>query len=519
MFAPPTEAERLVGEGLAALAARQTQAAEAAFGAALNVEPDHPMALTKLAEIALRRKDHALATHRLNAALAIQPHFAPAWCELSQACWMAGRRQDALAAARRAVDIQPFNPKHRLQLAQFAAWMGRGDETRRSLAPLLDPIACDRMIHATALGMLGELAVAEGHFRQADLHLKQALRLLPALPAPRLVLGMNQLRLGDFANGWANYAVREQVTPLYPDGPPPALGAVWQGQDLAGKTILVADDQGHGDSIQFSRYLPLLKARRAWHITLRTFPPLVRLLADAAPDVAVLPTLPNEARFDYHCTSSSLPRWFGTTLKTIPATMPCPRPPDGSRRPRRKRWQIGLAWSGDERHMRDHLRSIPAEVFLKLADQQDARFHSLQKDIRPSDLAALQARPAISRTVEKAGDFADTAALIAGLDLVITVDTAIAHLAGTLGKPVWILLHVAPDWRWLASRSDSPWYPSARLFRLPPKRPLTAAPRRDDPANVGPADVGVSDHDEGQCAVWAPLLRRVAAALRTFTAG
>jgi tetratricopeptide (TPR) repeat protein len=501
MFGTPTDAERYVQQGFAALRAGQAERAETAFLAALASEPDNLMALTRLAEIDLLRGDPLPAIRRLDRVLAIEPNFAPARDEMARACWMAGRRSAALEAARLALSIQPANPRHRLQLAQFAAWMGRGRESEATLAPLLDPMRCAPDIHATAVGMLGELAVAEGRFDEANPHLLTALRLDPTLPAPRLVLGMNQLRLGEFRRGWPNYLVREQVSPLHPNGAPAGYGDAWQGQDLAGKTILVQDDQGFGDSIQFFRYMPLLTQLGARHVTLKTFPPLVRLLRSAVADATVLAELPSSAQFDYHCTSSSLPRWLGTTPATIPAAVPYLRPLKPSRRPKRGPLQIGLLWSGDPRHNRDHLRSVPAELFLRLANVAGPRFHSLQKDPRPEDRAALEARPGIDRGIESAADFADSAALLARLDLVITVDTAIAHLAGAMGIPVWIVLHIAPDWRWLAGRADSPWYPTARLFRLP----AVAGSAGDDEAARRYLD-------------WTPVLREVDAALRRLPA-
>ena len=280
----------------------------------------------------------------------------------------------------------------------------------------------------------------------------------------------------------------------------------WRGQDLAGKTVLVIDDQGNGDAIQFFRYLPLLHARGAAHVTWLTFSALVRLFAQAAPGAAVLSAIPAGARFDIQCNSTSLPRWFDTELASIPAAVPYLYPPPRlksamrrlpARRSKGGPVQIGLAWSGDARHSRDYLRSIPADRFLGLADGFGGIFHSLQHEVRPADLPALAARPGIGREVEKAVDLADTAALIARLDLVITVDTAIAHLAGAMGKPVWIILHVAPDWRWLTQRTDSPWYPSVRLFRVTPQEWLSAAN---------------TEHD----AAWVPVLGRVGAALRRF---
>ena len=187
---------------------------------------------------------------------------------------------------------------------------------------------------------------------------------------------------------------------------------------------------------------------------------------------------------DFHCLTGDLPGGFGTELATIPAVVPYLRPPVDAHRPA---GGVGLVWSGDPRHLKDHARSIPAEMFLRIADTPGHRFVSLQHEVRPADAAALAARPAIERAGEHQADFAQTAAIIAPLDLVVTVDTSVAHLAGALGKPVWVLLPPTPDWRWLLERSDSPWYPTMRLFR---------ADRRG----------------------WGPVVARVAKALARFKA-
>jgi Flp pilus assembly protein TadD len=436
MFMPPSEAQRLTEHGVSALASGQIDAARTDFTAVLRLNPTDPMALTKLAEIDLLHKHHVPARQHLETALATEPNFAPAWGEMAMVLWLEGQRQDAVQAAQKAVDIQPHNPRLRLRLAQFAAWTGHGQQARDALAPLLNPDSTDPITHATALGMAGEIHVAEGRFQEANPYLLEALAKLPTLPTARVVLGMNQLRLGNFAEGWPNAAVRDLAGQLYPDGPPARLGARWTGQDLTGKTLLVEDDQGHGDAIQFFRYLPTLRDRRPAHMTLRTFPPLVRLFSQAAPYATVLAGLPEDANFDFRTTSTDLPRWFATTAETIPAPIPYLRPPSPARKARqRTTLDIGLVWSGDARHMRDHLRSIPAASFLTLADLPGFRFHSLQHEVRPADLPDLEARPSIDRTVEKATDLADTAALIAGLDLVIAVDTGIAHLAGAMTAP------------------------------------------------------------------------------------
>jgi tetratricopeptide (TPR) repeat protein len=525
MFAQP-EADRLVQAATAALTQGRITEAARLLEAALRSDPRHPMALSRQAELALYRKDHGRALALTSAALAIEPNFAPAWHQRSSACWLAGRPAEAVQAARRAVHIQPPNPEFRLRLAQFAAWSRRSAEAREALTPLLEPPSAETAHRAAATSMLGELAIAEGRFEEANGLLEDALGLHPNLDVTRMLLGMNRLRLGQFRAGWAGYAARERIPGLYPDGQPRVADEVWQGQALGGKTLVVLDDQGHGDAIQFFRYLPLLRDRGAAHVTWRSFPALVRLLAAAAPGATVVDVLPPCARFDFQCNSTSLARWFGTEADSIPAEVPYLWPPCRSnhfavRQAGPEQRHVGLVWSGDKRHARDHLRSIPARLFLTLADIPDLVFHSLQHEVRAADLPALTARPAIGRQVEQAADLADTAALIGGLDLVITVDTAVAHLAGAMGKPVWIVLHVAPDWRWLTRRADSPWYPSVRLFRVTPDEWLgPQLPEGDILAAIPPArsESPFSEPVRDESG-WTPVLRRVAAALAAFAAG
>jgi tetratricopeptide (TPR) repeat protein len=498
MFMQQPEADRLVQAATVNLNGGRIAYAETLLDEALRADPRHTMALTKQAEAALYRKDPERALALTDVVLAIEPNFAPAWYQRASALWVTGQQTQAVAAARQAVEIQPPNPEFRLRLAQFAAWTGHAADAREALVPLLAAERQDPASHAAAIGMLGELAIAEGRFDEASPHLDRALKLQPHLDVTRMQRGMNQLRLGQFRDGWVDYAARENIRGLYPNDPPKLANQAWEGQPLTDKTLLVTDDQGHGDSIQFFRYLPLLRDRGAAHITLGTFPPLVRLLGGAAPYATVVAALPETARFDFHCNSTSLPRWFATEPDNIPSPGAYLRAPSRLRsamkRPTERRTKVGLAWSGDPRHSRDHLRSIPAALLLSLAEVPQISFHSLQHEVRPADLAALNARPTVGRQVEKAADFADTAALIAQLDLVITVDTAIAHLSAALGKATWIVLHVAPDWRWMTQRADSPWYPSVRLFRVTP-----------------------AEWSSG--AGWTAVLSRVATALRTFAPG
>ena len=491
MFQSP-DTDHLIVQARIAKSHGQIDAGRALLEKALRIDPENALALSALADLALERREREDALRYAERALAREPNCAPAWYQCARALWLVARRGEALDAARRAADIQPANFYHQIQRAQLCAWMGYRREARAALAPILDDRYVDVDLRAAAISATGELAIAEGRFADADAPLRTALRLNPQLLVTRMVLGMNQMRLGDFAQGWANYASREQVRQLYPDGAPRLPGKTWAGESLDGRAIVVIDDQGQGDSIQFARFLPVLKAGGAREVTLLTFPSLVRLFRASLPGISVTDALPNDTEADYHSSSSGLMRWLNVTLETIPAFRPymvAPRAA-GIRLPSERRPKVGLAWSGDVTHARDHLRSIPADLFLALTDIPGLGFHSLQLAIRPGDLAAVTGRKNIGRAVEKATDFADTAALIAKLDLVITVDTGVAHLAAAMGKPVWLVLHVAADWRWLIDRADSPWYPAMRLFRVRPDE-------------WGEGDFG-----------WRPVMERVAAALR-----
>ncbi|HBK07269.1 MAG TPA: hypothetical protein DDZ81_15690 [Acetobacteraceae bacterium] len=498
MFMRQSEADQLVMAATTDIGAGQIESAALRLDAALRLEPGHLLGMTRQAEIASWNKEYTRTFALTDAVLAKEPNFAPAWYERSVALWATGRIKEAVAAAARAHEIQPPNPTFRLRLAQFAAWTGAGETTLKVIAPLLENEAYDPDNHAAAVSMMGELAIAEGRFADAMPYIDHALSLRPGANITRMLRGMNLLRLGRFQQGWDDYAAREVIPALYPDSPRKLAKAVWRGEDLTGKTLIVTDDQGHGDAIQFFRYLPLLRDRGAAHIVWRTFVALVRLFAESAPYATVLNGVSDEAFFDFECKSTTLPRWFGTTVETIPATIPYLTLPSRRKSPpgrtARRRLNVGLVWSGDTRHMRDHLRSIPAEQFLGLTAVAGIDFHSLQHQVRPPDLPALQAHPSIRREIETASDFADTALLIDKLDLVIAVDTGVAHLAAALGKPVWLIVDVAPDWRWMADRTDSPWYPSIRLFRV-----TRAEGRRG--------------------AGWRPVLKRVATALRRLAAG
>ena len=300
---------------------------------------------------------------------------------------------------------------------------------------------------------------------------------------------MALLALGRFKEGWQGYESR-WLDPKFcadtRDYPAPLwLGR--PGEAVAGRTVLLHAEQGLGDSIQFLRYAPLVRALGA-RVVLEVQPallPLVAGLADAA--IAAGADLPP---CDWHCPLLSLPLALGTELHSIPAAIPYLSAPAArlaewaARLGPRNGPRVGIAFSGSPEHPEDALRSIPAALWLPLLALPGIEFHVVQKDIRAGDAEALRRAPGVRSHGEHLTDFADTAAVLAQMDLIVGVDTSVAHLAGAMGRPVWLLLQHSADFRWLRGRTDSPWYPTARLFR------------------------------QGADGLWEPVLNEVAAALR-----
>ena len=272
---------------------------------------------------------------------------------------------------------------------------------------------------------------------------------------------------GDFDRGWIEYEWRRRAPVAritQRDFPQP----LWRGDEgIAGKTILLHSEQGFGDTIQFCRYIPLV-AERGARVILEVEEPLCELMRALAGTIRVVAKGNPLPDVDFQCPLPSLPLAFRTRLQTIPSRTPYLRVPKSAQEhwaalPGNRSLRIGLAWAGNTKHARDRERSIRLCDLLPLLDT-DATFVSLQKEVRPGDFETLQCCDVV-QFGDELGDFCDTAALVSRLDLVISVDTSVAHLAGALGKPVWIPLAHIPDWRWLLDRDDSPWYPSARLFR------------------------------------------------------
>jgi tetratricopeptide (TPR) repeat protein len=322
------------------------------------------------------------------------------------------------------------------------------------------------------------LALAEmGRLQEAEAACREALVANETYPEATVNLGMILLMRGKLAEGWPYYEARWDVAPLAGEPKLPAATRWTGAEPLEGKTILLLAEQGFGDAVQFCRYAPMI-ARRGGKVILAVAKPLARLMRSLkGVDRIVSPEEPVPP-FDLHCPLMSLPLAFGTTEDTIPWRVPyLEADPDAA-----ERWdsllppavglrgrRIGLVWAGAHRKELPHAAAIDRRRSMKLLDMAplgdvpDCVFVSLQLG-PPAKQAEASPFP-LHDVTDHLTDFADTAALIEVLDLVITVDTAVAHVAGALGKPVWLLSRSDSCWRWMRDRDDSPWYPTMRIFR------------------------------------------------------
>jgi ADP-heptose:LPS heptosyltransferase len=308
-----------------------------------------------------------------------------------------------------------------------------------------------------------------GHYDDALIRFEKAVKIDPGYAQAQWNLGVACLLQGDFGRGWAGAEWRlkmDQQPPLHLGGTP------WQGEAIEGKTILLHTEQGFGDAIQFARYMPMVKAMGA-KIVFPCPPPLANLFRSIDAIDVLLENNATLPPFDFHASLMSLPHIFKTTIENIPASVPYLHADPEKQQIWQnalaglKRRKIGITWRGRPTHKNDRNRSMTAEQFTTMLSGLDADFILLQKDVRDDELNVLHPALSIYNPTAELTGFADTAALIGTLDSVISVDTAICHLAGALGKPIWTLLPFVPDWRWLLNREDTPWYPTMRLFRQP----------------------------------------------------
>ena len=462
-----------VNLGLAEQRRGHPDVAAACYRRALDLAPGNADAHNNLGILLQNQGRYDAAAAHFERCLAAQPDHAEALINLTLARRNQGRLEQAIACGRRALALRPNAPEAHNNLALALDNIGRVEE---ALAHYGQALAL-KPDYAEALNNLG-LSLYHAGRPEASLDaFDQALALRGAYGEAQLNQAMVRLSTGDFRRGWAHYEARWQTGQMAQERRHRDL-PLWDGSAGAGRTILLWAEQGMGDTLQFCRYVPLLAAR-GWRVVLEVQAPLVRLLGRLAGAAAVVP-LGAVAAADCQAPLMSLPLLFGTVLETIPAPIPylAPAPEAVERWAERlaaaglgaQGLRVGLVWAGNPRRhapllaLTDARRSIALDALAPLLAVPGARFVSLQKDLRPGEVPTAYGLIDLMDEVE---DFADTAALIAQLDLIIAVDTSTLHLAGAMGKPVWLLNRFDTCWRWLRQRDDSPGYPTLRQFRQP----------------------------------------------------
>jgi len=445
--------------------AGKLQDAERIYRQILSTEPDNADAIQLLGAIAHQRDKLEEAVDLYNQALQLRPDYPEAHNNLAITLQKQGKITEAIGHYQRAIALKP-------DYAEYYCNLGTAFQTQDRIT---EAIACydkalalnqgdDAKVYnnvAAAKQSLGQVQEAIGYFRQA-------LALKADYAEAHKNLGMALLLSGDLQQGFAEYEWRWQCPEFaskYRDGQSPPH--FWDGSDLQGRTVLLECEQGYGDAIQFIRYVPLVQAQGG-NVIVKCRQPLVKLFQTLPGIGRVVEQKSPVPAFDLHLPLMSLPHILGTTLETVPAQVPYFHPPRTGETPvlgRSDKFKVGIVWAGSKGNNQNHIRSISLAQLLPILELEDIQFYSLQKEEAVRELATV--RNNIISLDDRIADFADTAAIIQQLDLVITVDTAVAHLAGALGKRVWVLLPFVPDWRWLLERPDSPWYPTMRLFRQP----------------------------------------------------
>jgi Flp pilus assembly protein TadD len=465
-------------QGRAAHDAGDLTVAEGFYQRVLDEQPDHADALYLLGEIEALRQNNEHAAGLIRRAISIEGGKAQFHFALGCVQQGSGEREEAADSYRRALALDPSHAAAHINLGCLlqgsseinvaagdpsAALAERGFEEALShfrAATEIAPEAPDGWIN------LGYALERRRRLADARRCYDRALALDPQHAEARFNRSMVLLAQGDYLEGWEEYEWRWQASgyprPVFPQGE-------WDGSALHGETVLLYTEQGFGDAIQFVRYAAAV-AERGGRAMVHCQPQLERLL-ERVPGVSGMLAPHQTTGFDLHCSLLSLPRVLRTTIDTIPAQVPyiVPDPVLASEwRARLHDGQagirVGLVWASHSMMPNAALRSLKLSAFAPLREVPGVRFHSLQIGAAARQEAATGPMPLIDHT-DRIGDFADTAALIANLDLIIAVDTAVAHLAGAMNKPVWLMLRYAPEWRWYPDAPNSKWYPSMRLYR------------------------------------------------------
>jgi tetratricopeptide (TPR) repeat protein len=436
------------------------------LGKSLKVDPNQPNALSNrgIALHDLNRFEEAIASY--NRAIALKSNFADAYNNRGNSLHNLHRLDEALASIDRAIELQPDRAEAHNNRGNVLRDLNRLDEALASI----DRAIALKPGYAEAYCNRGNVLQDLNRLDEALASFDSAISLKPDYAEAYWNKSLLKILIGDYEEGWKLYEWRWKriENRTFKRLPQP----LWLGeQSIANKSILIRQEQGLGDVIQFCRYTPMVEALGA-QVIMEVSTPLVSLISTLKGNFTIIEKGKPLPDFDLQCPIMSLPLAFRTAVSAIPSEIPYLYADGNKQEIWRKRLggktipRVGLAWSGSIIHKKDFNRSIPLKFFEPLF-KLPIEFHSLQKEVRKDDAVVLSNYKQIKLHQNRINDFSDTAALVQEMDLVISVDTAVAHLSGALGKNVWILLPYIPDFRWMLHRSDSPWYPTATLFRQP----------------------------------------------------
>lgn len=472
----------------------------AAYDAATTLRPDYAEAHSNRGDAFSNQGENEKALDAYRQAVEAAPNWPAAWFKLGNSLFQANDMARALQAFQRSIDLNPNHLRGLTNLGATLEKLGRYEDSamilRHALVLSPDDIA--------GLKNLGHVILKLGHAGEGLHLLRRATELAPDDADAHYTLGNALLRMerlqealacyarvrelqpntarayfapasvllmnGQYKDGWAAYESRFDMA-AYKSNVGNVHERLWDGGPLNGRRLLIHVEQGFGDTLEFARYVPLVRQKAGdGKIFMLCEPELIRIL-ESLEGVDEFYELRSDTKltYDVQIPLMSLPHRFGTTLETIPNRTPYVNAPSGAKAKIRKRkaakLNVAFVWAGRPTHSDDRFRSCPVNWFATLFDVPGVDFHSIQWGPRATELAPHLARKNVVSLTDKLTDFGETAALIEQVDLVIAIDTAVAHLAGALGKPVWTILPFGGEWRWLFRREDTPWYPNMRLFR------------------------------------------------------
>jgi len=473
------------------------------MGAAVQIRPDIAFYHENLGNVFLSqdRVDESILCYRN--ALRLDPNFVQTYYHLSVALTKKDLLDEAMQSLVIALKLRPgytdalyqagfifgeqnkpdeaivcFEKLLKIEPARTEALFALGAALGSSIDREDEAIDCYRKVlqiepdHVYALNNLGLLLKEQGAIERATDMYRKAIEISPDLAGPHWNLSHVLLLAGDFEAGWKEFEWRLRKADWRMANLRPCKVPLWRGESFAGKTLFIHDEQGLGDTIQFVRYLPMVKALGG-DIIFETQEPLIGLFKDFQGIDRLIPksadgVLPTD--MDFYVPLLSLPAIFNTTPDTIPDTVPYFHADVDKTRYWGERlagdgFRVGIVWAGGPKLLNDRNRSCPLRLFESIANISGVRLVGIQKGKAAEQVRDLPAGMGVTNYGPELEDFTDTMGLIENLDLIVSVDTAVAHLAGAMGKPVWLILPFSPDWRWFLNRSDSPWYPSMRIYR------------------------------------------------------